>query len=105
MGLTLFLIGIAGALLAGLTALIVLLSTWLGIIGAALAVALCFATMALLAYRLSLHATMKRIHKQFETVSYVADLIESGYDWVRGKTALMLRVVEHLLDRFMPVRE
>ena len=101
-GLLHFMVGVAGALLSGLTALIVWLSSWLGVTMAALVVSLLFMLIALLSYALSLHGTIKRIGKQFETVSYVADLIESGYDWVRGKTALALRVVEQLLDRLVP---
>ncbi len=89
--------GMLGALLTALTALVVWLSGWMALHWAALVAMLCSATLALLSYFLVLHRRIKQLVRKFSTISYVADLIEGGYDWVRSQIALLLRFVERLL--------
>lgn len=100
-GLTLFVAGLVGALLAGAAALIILLGRWVGLVGAAGLTALLSALVAAISYRVWLHPALKSIDRQLETVAYVADLIEQGYDWVRSKRLLIFRMSEQMLVRFL----
>lgn len=98
-GLSLFLVGIVGALLTATTALVVWLAGWIGVIYAALAVCLLFVAIAIGSYLLVLRRPMQRIRRQLETVSYVADLIEQGYDWVLQQCSLALGVFQRLIEQ------
>ena len=102
--LLLFVTAIAGALLAGLAALILWLATVLGIIGAAFTVFVLCLVVAWLCYLLSLRAAIRRIEERVESVSYAASLIERAYAWLGGKESLLLRLFDRLLDRLLPVR-
>jgi hypothetical protein len=99
-----FVTAIAGALLAGLAALILWLGTLVGIIGAAFTVCLLCLVVAWLCYLFSLRATFRRIEEQMESVSYAATLIERAYAWLGGKESLLLRIFDRLLDRVLPVK-
>lgn len=97
--LVIFLIGIAGALLTGTTALLIWLSQWVGLIGASLILCALFIVMATLSYLLVLRQTINRISARFTAISRVASLIQNGYDWVLRKSAMLLQLVEDALDR------
>ncbi len=103
-GIVWFVVGAVGALLAGLAALVLWLSTHIGLLGASIVVFLGCSLLAGLSYRLSIRPAMRRMEEKLETISYVADLIERGYDWIGGKESLLLRIIEHLLDRLLPMR-
>lgn len=100
LSLSLFLIGVVGALLTGTTALIVWLAGWIGVIYASLAVCALFLLLALVCYFVSLRRLVRRIARQLETVSYVADLIEHGYDWALRQGMRLLGSLQQLLERF-----
>lgn len=100
LSLSLFLIGVVGALLTGTTALIVWLAGWIGVIYASLAVCALFLLLALVCYFVSLRRLVRRIARQLETVSYVADLIEHGYDWALQQGMRLLGSLQQLLERF-----
>lgn len=104
LALALFLIGIFGALVTGLTALIVWLGEWLGVVGAALVVCLGFLLMAAMSYLLTLRDAMRRISTQFETVSHVADLIQHGYNWAMRRTSVLWQMIDRLLEGFFASR-
>ena len=103
-GLLLFVAGLAGALLAGLTALILWLATHVGLIGAALVVCLLCILLAWSSYLFSLRAALRRIEESLESVRYAASLIERAYAWLGGKESLLLRIFDRLLDRLLPAR-
>ena len=103
-GLLLFVAGLTGALLAGLTALILWLATHIGVIGAALMVCLLCILVAWCSYLFSLRAALRRISESLETVRYAALLIERAYAWLGGKESLMLKLFDRLLDRWFPVK-
>ena len=105
LALALFLVGILGALVTGLTALIVWLGEWLGVVGASLLVCLGFLLMATLSYLLTLRDAMRQISEQFETVSHVADLIQHGYNWVMQRTSVIWQLLERLLEGFFTPRQ
>ena len=102
--LLLFVTAIAGALLAGLAAMILWLATLLGVIGAAFTVFVSCLVAAWLCYLLSLRAAIRRIEERMESVSYAALLIERAYAWLGGKESLLLRIFDRLLDRVLPVK-
>ena len=102
--LLLFVTAIAGALLAGLAAMILWLATLLGVIGAAFTVFLFWVVVAWLCYLLSLRAAFRRIGEKMESVSYAASLIERAYAWLGGKESLLLRIFDRLLDRVLPIK-
>ena len=95
--LCLFLFGIVGALLTGTTALVIWLSARLGLIAAALIVCLGFILMAICCYWVALREPVRRIRQQLETVSYVADLIEQGYDWVLKQCSQALGLFQRII--------
>lgn len=99
LALILFVVGTAGALLTGITALLVWLSEWLGFAGAALVICVLFSLVALLSYLLTIRDTLRRATARLETVSDVAILIQEGYDWVVRKASLLLRIAEDRLNR------
>lgn len=97
----LFLIGIVGAILTATVALVLWLGGWVGLINASLIVCLLYGALAVGCYYLSLRRIAKRISRQLQTVSYVADLIEHGYDWVLERCSMLLGSVQRLLDSFL----
>ena len=105
LALALFLIGILGALVTALTALIVWLGEWLGVVGASLVVCLGFLLMATLSYLLTLRDAMRQISEQFETVSHVAELIQHGYEWVMRRTSVVWQLLERLLEGLFTPRQ
>ncbi|MBR5849512.1 MAG: hypothetical protein IKZ12_00415 [Alistipes sp.] len=102
--LALFLIGILGALVTGLTALILWLGAWLGVVGASLVVCLLFVVIATLSYLLTLRNAIRVISDQFETVWRVAELIQEGYDWALRRTSILWQVIERLMEAFFKAR-
>lgn len=105
LALALFLVGILGALVTGLTALIVWLGEWLGVVGASLVVCLGFLLMATLSYLLTLRDAVRQISEQFETVAQVATLIQHGYNWVMRRTSVIWQLLERLLEGFFTPRQ
>ena len=105
LALALFLVGILGALVTGLTALIVWLGEWLGVVGASLLVCLGFLLMATLSYLLTLRDAVRQISEQFETVAQVATLIQHGYNWVIRRTSVIWQLLERLLEGFFTPRQ
>ncbi len=99
LSLSLFLIGIAGALLTATTALVVWLAGWIGVIYASLAVCALYLLLALCCYLFSLRKVVQRISRQLRTVSYVADLIEQGYDWVLQQFSAVLGAFQRLIEQ------
>lgn len=99
LSLTLFLIGIVGALLTGTTALIVWLAGWIGVIYASLVVCALYLLLALCCYLFSLRRIVRRIARQLQTVSYVADLIEQGYDWTLRQCSMLLNLFQHAIEQ------
>lgn len=104
LALALFLIGILGALVTGLTALIVWLGEWLGVVGASLVVCLLFVVTAVLSYLLTLRDAMRQLSEQFETVSHAADLIQQGYNWAMRRTSAFWQLLERLLEALFTPR-
>ena len=104
LALGLFLVSILGALVTGLTALIVWLGEWLGVVGASLLVCLGFLLIATLSYLLTLRDAMRQISEEFETVAQVATLIQHGYNWVLRRTSAIWQIIERLLEAFVTPR-
>ena len=103
-GLLLFVVGLTGALLAGLAALILWVATHIGLIGAAMAVCLLCILLAWCSYLFSLRAALRRIAESLESVRYASLLIERAYAWLGGKESLVLKLFDRLLDRWFPVK-
>ncbi len=95
----LFLIGIAGVLLTGTTALVIWLAGWIGVIYAALVVCALFLVMALCCYLFSLRKIIRKIGGRLKTVADVANLIEQGYDWVIRQFSLAVGLFQRALEQ------
>lgn len=88
---------VAIALLLLLTALVVWLSELTGsFIASALILGGFFAVVATLIYLLSIREAVERIRTRAETVYEVARIARSGYEWVTGKIALLVRLNDAL---------
>lgn len=96
-GIVLFVIGIIGALITGLTALVLWLSSWIGSISlASFVVCLLFVLLAAVSYQLSIRDTVARFRAKLDTIAEVAGIFKRGYVWV-------LRQGLHLAELFVPL--
>ena len=88
----LFTIGLFGALITGLAALVLWLAEWVGSVAlAAFIVFLFFCVVALVSYLLTIRDAIERSRAQLDTVSEVAGLLKQGYDWMMHKGLFLLQ--------------
>lgn len=88
----LFTIGLFGALITGLAALVLWLAEWIGSVAlAAFIVFLFFCVLAAVSYLLTIREAIERSRAQLDTVSEVAGLLKQGYDWMLHKGLFLLQ--------------
>lgn len=84
LALALFLIGVAGAVVALVAALVIWLGERLGsMVVAAVTVALFLLLIASISYLLSLREAVRRLGARLDGLCRLSEFIERGYSWVR----------------------
>ena len=92
-------VGIFGALVTGVTALVLWLSTWIGSISlAAFVVCILFGIMALVSYELNIRDTVERVRTQLEVVSEVAGMFQRVHRWFEQQWLYLLQIAALLVN-------
>lgn len=104
LAVVLFVTGIFGAIVTGLTALVLWLSSWIGSISlAALAVCILFGILAAISYELGIRTTVERFSAKLETISEVAGMFQHVRHWFEKQWLYLLQLAALLLnDREQP---